>query len=455
MKTYRKVFGIIAASTVLMSAIASPASALEFKGGDKVIIPADQVINDDLYVSASEFTLDGVVKGDLVVMGGNITINGIVEGDLAAGGQSINLNGTVRDDARMGGAVTTIGSKAQIGGDVLYGGGSLETKEGSVINGTLATGAAQGLLAGKIGQDLRFGGSRLNLQGPVAGNAYLEVDAPSADSGPQPWMFSAFMPNMPAWPNVPAGLTFGEGAIVNGKLNYTSSEETKIPTSASRDVVFTQRAITTETQTATVAQPYTFVSWLLDLLRNYIALIAIGLLLIWLIPNFVRRSADEFTTQPWQSLAWGFMVAIVVPVGLLLVFAIAIAIAVGLGALTLSSLSGSLVITTLAVVFSAFVAFGLIVAYLTKVIVAYWLAHWLATKFIPTRTVHPMLLLVMGLLPVAILAAIPYIGGVLSMLMAFVALGAIWLFIQPHRHLNLPATTSTSPTQLTPSITAG
>ena len=451
MKTFLRKVSVVVASVMVLSFIASPANALEFKGGERVNIPADQVINDDLYVSASEFTLDGVVKGDLVVVGGNITINGIVEGDLAVGGQSIKVNGAIRDDVRLGGAVATIGSKAQIGGDVLYGGGSLETEAGSVISGTLASGAAQGLLYGAIGQDLRFGGSRLSLQGPVAGNAYLEVDAASQNDGPQPWMFTAFMPNMPAWPSVPAGLTLGEGAAITGKLSYTSPEEAKIPTSAAHDVVFTQRTVTptATTQTTEVVAPYTFGSWLLDLMRNYIALIAIGLLIVWLVPNFVRRSADEFTAQPWQSLALGFIVAIIVPIVLLLIFGIAVAIAIALGALTLANLGGSLLITMSALVFSAFVAFGLIIAYLTKVIVAFWLARWAVTKWLPTRTVHPMLLLAIGLLPVAILAAIPYVGTFISMLIAFIALGAIWLIIQPHRHMNLPVPT----TQLTPSIT--
>src|SRR3989304_5776128 len=68
-------------------ALAIPARAFDGRGGDTVTIPAGEVIEDDLYVGAGTFTLDGVVKGDLIVAGSTITINGTVEGDLLAAGR--------------------------------------------------------------------------------------------------------------------------------------------------------------------------------------------------------------------------------------------------------------------------------------------------------------------------------------------------------------------------------
>jgi hypothetical protein len=45
------------------------------------------------------------------------------------------INGTVADDARIAGAGLQIGEKAKIGSDLVAAGASLETKDGSAIEG--------------------------------------------------------------------------------------------------------------------------------------------------------------------------------------------------------------------------------------------------------------------------------------------------------------------------------
>lgn len=86
---------------LLALGLATPALAFDGREGDNVVIDASEVINDDLYVGAENFTLEGTVKGDLVVAGAVITINGTVEGDLIAAGQAIIINGVIGDDARV------------------------------------------------------------------------------------------------------------------------------------------------------------------------------------------------------------------------------------------------------------------------------------------------------------------------------------------------------------------
>ncbi|NOH03260.1 MAG: hypothetical protein HND47_15515 [Chloroflexi bacterium] len=109
MRTIRKYLAVFSIFALLALTIATPALAFEGREGDVVVIEADEVIDDDLYVSANEFTLEGTVKGDLFVAGNVITINGTVEGDLFAGGNSVIINGTVMDDVRIGGAALKLG----------------------------------------------------------------------------------------------------------------------------------------------------------------------------------------------------------------------------------------------------------------------------------------------------------------------------------------------------------
>ena len=71
---------------VLALSIATPVAAYDGRGGDNVVVGKDEVVNDDLYVGASKFTMDGTVKGDVLAAGELLTINGNVEGDVMAAG---------------------------------------------------------------------------------------------------------------------------------------------------------------------------------------------------------------------------------------------------------------------------------------------------------------------------------------------------------------------------------
>ena len=85
-KRFWKWTGLISLICLVLFILAPTALAFEGRGGDTVVIGADEVVEDDLYVGANTFTLDGTIKGDLIVFGSTIEINGTVEGDLIAVG---------------------------------------------------------------------------------------------------------------------------------------------------------------------------------------------------------------------------------------------------------------------------------------------------------------------------------------------------------------------------------
>ena len=68
---------------------ASTAWAVETRSGDSVVIGPDEVVDDDLYVTANNVVIDGTIRGDLVAFGQSITVDGTVEGDLIAAGRSV------------------------------------------------------------------------------------------------------------------------------------------------------------------------------------------------------------------------------------------------------------------------------------------------------------------------------------------------------------------------------
>ncbi len=76
MKTIFKFISIFSLITLLALTFATPAYAFDGRSGENVVIKANEVIEDDLYVTANNFVLNGTVKGDLIVFGATITING-------------------------------------------------------------------------------------------------------------------------------------------------------------------------------------------------------------------------------------------------------------------------------------------------------------------------------------------------------------------------------------------
>src|ERR1044071_8680622 len=133
MKSRRTLLSTFVLTVLVALTFVTPAYAFDGRGGDRVVIGAGEVVDDDLYVGAQEFTLDGTVNGDLIVFAQIVTINGKVEGDLMAAAQTVVVNGEVTGSVRMAGSILLVGEKAKIGMDVVSAGYSLEGKQGSTI----------------------------------------------------------------------------------------------------------------------------------------------------------------------------------------------------------------------------------------------------------------------------------------------------------------------------------
>ncbi|MDP2777956.1 MAG: polymer-forming cytoskeletal protein, partial [Anaerolineales bacterium] len=286
MKTLYKFLSVFSLLALLSMTITTPAQAFDGRSGENIVIETDEVIEDDVYITANDFVLDGTVRGDLVVFGTTITINGTVEGDLIAAGQSIVINGTVTDDARIAGAVLQIGKTAAIGGDVVAAGASLETQDNSSIAGELVVGAGQVLLGGNVTGDVLAGVGSLELHGEFGGNVNAQVGDPKA-GGPPP---SMFMPQSNvSFPKVTPGFSIVEGAKIKGSLEYTQSTDIKIPANAvDGKITRTKPVVDPDEMEVPPTPAQAAMNWTFDLFRTIATLIVFGLLLGWLAPMFMK-----------------------------------------------------------------------------------------------------------------------------------------------------------------------
>jgi cytoskeletal protein CcmA (bactofilin family) len=424
MKTMYKFLSIFSLITILALTFATPAYAFDGRSGDNVVIKNGEVIEDDVYVGASTFVLDGTIKGDLVVFAETITINGTVEGNLIAAGQSIIINGTVTHAARIAGALLQIGKTATIGGDVIAGGASLEAQKGSAVKGDLVVGSAQTLLDGNITGDVKAGTGALELNGEVDGNVAAEVGEHEGN-GPSP---SMYMPNSKInFPTVKPGFTIAEGAKIKGNLDYTLSKDITIPVNAV-DGKVTRNTPVVEPVKAQPTTAQKAMTWTFNLIRTIITLIIFGLFLGWLAPTFVKSLVEKVQTQAIPSLGWGLITYAAFFFAILVIIVAMVAGGILFGVLTLGGMSGTIIWLGILVIFAMILGFVLITAFLTKIVVAQLSGKLILARFKPTLAEHKVWPLVIGVVLIALLVAIPFIGWLFGVFIMFVGLGALWIW---------------------------
>jgi hypothetical protein len=235
-----------------------------------------------------------------------------------------------------------------------------------------------------------------------------------------------FMPNMPAIPQVPAGLTIGGGAEIEGNVDYTAPEQVTIPAGVAKGRINHTREI------AEAARPEETSAqkagrWFLRNLRRLVALVVVGLLLVWLAPSWIRRPAGELQARPWPSLGLGAATLFGFPVVMFVLIGVIVLLAILLGVLTLGNLAGSVVWLGIAIVVALAVIFGLIVTYLSKIVVGYWGGRLVLNSINPKWAANPIWPVLLGVLIVAILMAIPFVGWLLGLIITLFGLGTLWL----------------------------
>ncbi len=395
----------------------SPVWSMENRFGEEVVIAADEVINDDLYVSARTITIDGTLKGDLIASGHQITVNGTVEQDLIAAGQGIVINGKVNDDVRIAGQVLQLGSKAQIGDDFVAAGYSLESKAGSNVAGDLSFAGAQALIAGNIKEDIIGAMNALELRGMVDGNVNVTVG--SGDDIVEPFDLP-FLPPLPIEaPQLRTGLTVADSAKIGGELRYKSASDGNISPSAEIERQIRESIKEFQRPSPTTVAIATIQRWL--------TLLVVGLVLLWGVPNWTQRLANTVQSQPLPSLGWGFVSWLVVGV---------LGIAIPMATIILTMILGFTISGLIPLVFgigflanlTLFASFLLYIGYIPQVVVSLLGGQWLLQKTQSNWASSRFAPLVIGLIIFVILAAIPVLGLLVNLIAILMGLGALWIW---------------------------
>jgi cytoskeletal protein CcmA (bactofilin family) len=418
------ILGIVLLSLFWLTPVAW---AVEFRGGQEVVIGPDEVIEDDLYVGGEIIRIEGTIKGDLIAAGGEIIVSGTVEGDFMGAAGYITINGELQDDVRIAGSVLTLGPNAQIADDIFAAGYSFDAAAGSTIGGSLFWAGYQARLAGDVEENFNGGMGALEIAGRIGGDVEVSVGEPDPD-------FEAALPFFRTWmpaPMMPLGFRVAEEARIGGKLTYTSGSEGEIEPEAkiAGGIVYqTPVPPPEEVEEVEVLTPQQIaLNWLLDQLRRFIALLVVGLILVWIVPGLVREAATALQTRPWGSLGWGILTVILVFVAVPVVVFLVIVLDLLLGALGFGGLVTS--VTGLGLLTNAAIIVGFLIAvgYVTKIVFSFLVGRAILGRIREPWGAGRVWPLVLGVVLFSIVRAIPYLGWFIGLIVTLLGLGAIWL----------------------------
>jgi cytoskeletal protein CcmA (bactofilin family) len=411
----------IATLPLMLMAQCWPAPGAEIRSGDEVVIKADETIKDDLYVLGRQVTIDGTVEGDVVAFAQRVTVNGAVKGHIMAAGQTVILGGS-SDGARVAGQAIKLDSKANLDGDLLAAGMSLEcSKESSIVGDALFAGY-QGLFAGQIGADLRGAMSNCRLAGTVGGDVDLKVgeknSPPATTFGQQPPGVSL--------PSVTGGLAIADSAELEGDLTYRAPDEASIDSQAkvSGEVKHVLPE-PTHKGAAAAAKP-TIDSKALGRLKHVICVGLIGFLAILVFPRWSTERSDAIRTRPAASFVSGIagIVAFFV-----LLFVLLFVIAIGallLSAIRLNELVPLMVISGMVGYAALVVGFWLVFAFLAEALTGLAIGRSaMGNESLAARAGA----LIVGVLLIGIVLSVPYLGALLGLIVVIFGIGSICLWL--------------------------
>jgi cytoskeletal protein CcmA (bactofilin family) len=357
-----------------------PASALEVRRNETgvVTIGAAETIDDTLVVAADRVVIEGTVTGDVIAAGRSIEVSGTVGGNLLAFGESVRVRGKV-GGSTVAAARDVRLDGAAIDGDLWAAGGGVVIDPRARVgrNATLASETAT--IEGVIARDLYAFSETIELRGSLGQD------------------FEAFAGRV---------RLLGD-ARIGGNLRFRSGSEDRLDQDATARV---------EGEIEFLGQPqgferrsrYATIEFYLWQAAWLVGAFLVGLALLWLVP--------DLRTVSLRAGAEGFKTA-----GIGLVTLVSVPVLAVLAALSLVGLPLGLI---------AFVAW-MIGLYLAKIVVAALVGRMLLID----REGFAVPLLT-GLAIVTVAVNLPFVGGIVSVLLTVVGLG----LIAQYAIANLPAT---------------
>lgn len=271
-----------------------PGAAMDIRTGDRIVVEANEVIEDDLLAAGRIVDIKGAVTGDVIAFAESITIGGSVGGSVMTAGRTVTVEGPVAGTVRAAGQ--SLRFQASVGRNLLTAGETVDVAEPCRVG-------REAYLAGNVchvagaTNGIRAAAGYLVIQDGVDGDVVAYVD----------------------------DLELSPEAKVEGDLVYTSEAEAKIPPGAVAGEV-EHRLPKKAAPTPRRFRPWGLLLWLASGF-------ATGLVLALAMPRASRSITEAPLTRPGASLGWGALAFAATPVLAVIVCITVIGLPLGLIAL--------------------------------------------------------------------------------------------------------------------------
>jgi cytoskeletal protein CcmA (bactofilin family) len=275
----------------ILAACPAPAGAVAFRAGDRVVIPADTTIDDDLCVAGGRVEILGTITGDLMVACRDLVVSGEVGGSVMAAGRALRFPGRVAGSVRAAGESVRL--EGGVGRDVLAAGREIHLAPGARIGRDVAGAAAQVRLDGPVARDAWLAGDEVAIADSVGGT--VRVDART--------------------------LMLEGGAVIGGDLTYTTDGGLVRAPSAQvggRIEVAPDEAGAPRRRTGLVRAMDAAVDWV----QGLVGLFALGLVIRLGFRQYAARALESLRRSPGPCLGLGVLVFVATPAAAVTVFVV-------------------------------------------------------------------------------------------------------------------------------------
>lgn len=337
-----------------------------------VTVPAGQVIDRDFFAFGETVEISGTVNGDVYAAAGQVLVDGTINGDLLAVGGTVTISGTVAQDVRVAGGQVTI--SGEMGRNLTVWGGNIELTPSAAIHGGVVAGGGNIQLAAPVRHDVKIAAGNLTISNRIGGNVGATVGR----------------------------IRLTSKAVVTGNLTYHSPSFALVDDLAKISGVITRKEFPREGLPSAKAILGLLAGLkLLLTVMSFVSTFILGLLLMHFYPTSTQRAIDRLRERPMDSLGLGLLALIGPP------------LLAGLLSLTVVGLPLALVA----------LAWYFIVLYLSRVVVIAWAGQAIFQRL--GKADHKRWAFMVGLVAYFLLALIPVLGGLVTLIATLFGLGAI------------------------------
>ena len=315
-----------------------------------------------------------IIESDLYNFDENAVINSIVDGNAFICGNTVTISGEIGGDVFVLGNTVTINKEAYIHGSIFV------CASNFTMNGICYDiyGISQNFTLGEsaiVARDIRTSSGAINILGQIKRDAYINSDT----------------------------ITFSQNTsnLIAGNLNYTAQNEISIPdgmvggkvnftqSSDGEEITFAQRAL----------------AFLSSTMSAILYTIVVLLLVTWLAPNFKKNLGTMLSKKAPISLGIGLLASLIIVVGSFALLLLTGGLCVGISV--------------------ALVTIYILALTVSQSIFAMACGKLVAEKIKKDNLPIFLLMTVIAIVLIKLIGIIPFVGGLLSIIITMVGFGMI------------------------------